>query len=1015
MCEMADGPEIRLLGELEVVRRGQPCPLPASKKTRALLGYLAVTGRPQTREQLCDLLWQGPDDPRAALRWSLAKLRSVLGPESLVTDRERIGLGPVSTDLDVVRATGKGNLETLSVEVLAVAAERFRGELLEGLALPDCYRYHEWFVAERESARGLRISIVTALVRRASKPEEALRWAREHVALDPLSEEAHIRVIRLLGELGRRREAIAQFETCRRILAQETNTKPSPGLLEARMAIAPPPSVGPQAAPSAPPKAEDRPSVREAPQQVAIPLVGRLSELSIARAFIEGARSDLASTVLVVLGEPGIGKSRILAELGQHARDLGGTVLSGRAFEAEMVRPYGPFVDALRAVPASAVPEAIRPELAALVPALGGTGPHDRVSMFEAVVRLLLHLSDVSGPVVMLLDDLHWFDEASAGLLHYVARAVRRARVFIACGTRPGELSDNPAALRLVRGLSRERLSQTIELGSLDEEATAALSRAIAPDVDLERVVRDSAGNPLLALELARALARDAGAVWESIADLIAERLACLDAAALDLVSFAAALGKSFDLETLERVSGTPAVELLALVGNLERHGIVRASSDGQGFDFVHDLVRTGAYRRLSEPTRRVVHRRIARTLSEMNGADAALAGEITHHAELGGDPVLVVRSAIAAARRCLRMFAGTEGARLADLGLEHLDALPREERLPAQIALLEVLVYSRTAIRRPDRLSLELASSVAEAQSRGDAELASKGLHVLSVLQFDGGDLAGAHESTLRAAGAVRGADALSRARQLGDSARCLTTLERDLDQAQSMMQEALAIIGESGAELLEMRWASGILSAFAGECDDAARSLTRALALARSAEDRWVEYECLRSLVQLDIEQRRPTAWCGDLLAVASKMGEGSELSTARALEALDRLVRQDASAGEELEGALSVLRDLDAKGMSAYVLNFAAEYDVDRGRLEMAEHRAEEALRAAAVVDRRSQVALARAVLGHVALARNDRKGAQRHFEAVRSDFERPLALSARARSALSSLESALGRTP
>src|SRR6266542_6706480 len=103
MTSMAETPEIRLLGELEVMRGGRAQPLPASKKTRALLGYLAVTRRSCTREELCDLLWQGPDDPRAALRWSLAKLRGVLGASAIVADRERVALGPVETDLDGVR------------------------------------------------------------------------------------------------------------------------------------------------------------------------------------------------------------------------------------------------------------------------------------------------------------------------------------------------------------------------------------------------------------------------------------------------------------------------------------------------------------------------------------------------------------------------------------------------------------------------------------------------------------------------------------------------------------------------------------------------------------------------------------------------------------------------------------------------------------------------------------------------------------------------------------------------
>src|ERR1041385_5143536 len=100
---MAEVAEIRVLGELEVARGGRLVPLPASKKTRALLGFLAVTGRSHTREHLCDLLWQGPDAPRAAPRWSLAKLRGVLGPDAITADRERVALGSIGTDLRAAR------------------------------------------------------------------------------------------------------------------------------------------------------------------------------------------------------------------------------------------------------------------------------------------------------------------------------------------------------------------------------------------------------------------------------------------------------------------------------------------------------------------------------------------------------------------------------------------------------------------------------------------------------------------------------------------------------------------------------------------------------------------------------------------------------------------------------------------------------------------------------------------------------------------------------------------------
>src|SRR5881392_3390464 len=105
---------IRLLGQLEVLREGKVLPLPPSKKTRALLAYLVATNRPHSRAQLCELLWEGPDDPRAALRWSLTKIRQLLDDDDatrLVTDHERVSFEPRGASIDLadlhveVRAT----------------------------------------------------------------------------------------------------------------------------------------------------------------------------------------------------------------------------------------------------------------------------------------------------------------------------------------------------------------------------------------------------------------------------------------------------------------------------------------------------------------------------------------------------------------------------------------------------------------------------------------------------------------------------------------------------------------------------------------------------------------------------------------------------------------------------------------------------------------------------------------------------------------------------------------------
>ena len=149
-----DGLQIHLLGDLRLVSRGQALALPPSKKTRALLAYLVATGRPHLRARLCDLLWEGPDDPRGALRWSLAKLRPLLDEEGLrgssPTRARYVCVAWGRCGRHAARTSGVCRRFVCGDVELKGAAALFSGEFAEGLDLPACYRFHEWCTAERE-------------------------------------------------------------------------------------------------------------------------------------------------------------------------------------------------------------------------------------------------------------------------------------------------------------------------------------------------------------------------------------------------------------------------------------------------------------------------------------------------------------------------------------------------------------------------------------------------------------------------------------------------------------------------------------------------------------------------------------------------------------------------------------------------------------------------------------------------------------------------------------------------
>jgi DNA-binding SARP family transcriptional activator len=182
--------ELRLIGPLAVLRRGRAQPLPPSRKTRALLAYLAISGKPARRESLCDLLWDVPDDPRGALRWSLSKLRPIVDDGDtarLRGDREwvELDLPDEAVDWRRLRAAVRRGVAHVATEALERAAGN--GALLEGLDLPRCDRFQAWCVAQREDVRQWRAAVLAELKRAGGQwsPSQLHAWARANGGSEP--------------------------------------------------------------------------------------------------------------------------------------------------------------------------------------------------------------------------------------------------------------------------------------------------------------------------------------------------------------------------------------------------------------------------------------------------------------------------------------------------------------------------------------------------------------------------------------------------------------------------------------------------------------------------------------------------------------------------------------------------------------------------------------------------------------------------------------------------------------
>ncbi len=214
--------EFRVLGEFEVVRDGVTVTLPPSRKTRALLAYLALSRQKHRRERLCEIFWDVPDDPRGALRWSLSKIRPLIDDPAhprLIADRNSVELRTEALAIDLLSAQAYVGAGVEATSDLVQAASSFRAPLLADLDLPANNEFQSWLLSLREDARKLQTQILRALTERlGSTPDAALPYARELVRIDPYDETAWAVLITNLAAAGRSGEVGEQYEAGLRAL-----------------------------------------------------------------------------------------------------------------------------------------------------------------------------------------------------------------------------------------------------------------------------------------------------------------------------------------------------------------------------------------------------------------------------------------------------------------------------------------------------------------------------------------------------------------------------------------------------------------------------------------------------------------------------------------------------------------------------------------------------------------------------------------------------------------------------
>jgi class 3 adenylate cyclase len=419
-------------------------------------------------------------------------------------------------------------------------------------------------------------------------------------------------------------------------------------------------------------------------------LVGREEEMRVLEAAWGRAREGEPGVVLVA-GEPGIGKTRLVAELCRRAHTDGTTILLGRSTE-EALTPYQPFVEALRhyvsACPADELLLQVgtrRPLLARLVPELQsgadraaeadprGEGEADRYALFDAVASFLREAAD-SRPAILVLDDLQWADAPSLLLLRHLARSIGDAPLLVLGTYRELEVHEGDALAAAIAELRRARVVERLPLEGLAPDAVAELIRGrgveLGPDA-VRAVTERTEGNPFFVEEVVRQPEgglRDG--VPDSVKDLLLRRMRQLDELHRAALAAAAVLGVEFELAALERVTGVDEDALLEAMDDAVAEGVLVESPDAIGrYAFAHALIRETVYDQLSATRRARLHLRAAEALEALH-ADRLddFAAVLAHHFGEARDDRRGFEYRIRAARVAAGVYASAQA-------LAHYDA----------------------------------------------------------------------------------------------------------------------------------------------------------------------------------------------------------------------------------------------------------------------------------------------------------------------------------------------------
>lgn len=715
-----------LLGAPRVLLDGAPVAFD-TRKAIALLAYLAVTGQPQQRDALAALLWPDADQShaRGALRRTLSVVHAALRrTPHLRIEREQVAIDfdapGVTCDVRSFLHLAAGCMDHAAGgpqpagcascrERLEQAAAVYADHFMTGFSLRDSAGYDDWQFFQGEELRRTLGHVLEQLVAchsAAHNWQPAIAYARRRLALDTLHEPAHRQLMLLFAWSNGRAAALRQYQECQRILEEELGVPPlaeTTQLYQAVLNHQPPPppervaermtqqaQPPPQtAAPAASPKVEP-------PSE---PLIGRERQWQGLAAAYAAVTESGAGHLVVIEGEAGAGKTRLAQGFLAHVRREGGATAAAVCYPGEENLAYAPVEQLLRqaleqpsarsrlaAVDAPWLHEAQRllPELHA-----AGQGNHQGASdtpgsqahFLEGIMRTLGTVLHGPHPGALLLDDAHAADGATLDLLAYLVRRLHSLPLLVMVTWSTTEAPPSHRLRQMAAEAVRRHGATLLALPPFDAAAIAALidSRQRAGALPLElnqeqlagRLLAETEGLPLFVTEYLDLLATGAldpdAPDWpapQGVRHFLHTRLAALSETAQQIVSAAAVIGRSFDLETVIAASGRSEEEGVGALEELLARRLI-LEQNGSGFDFAHAQLRSLVYAETSQVRRRLLHRRVADALAvnaRRSGAESAsTAAALANHYQLGGATDKAAHWAAVAGEQARQVYANRE------------------------------------------------------------------------------------------------------------------------------------------------------------------------------------------------------------------------------------------------------------------------------------------------------------------------------------------------------------------